>query len=97
MAPVTFSPYLIRRYRSQLNGWLEANGLDPLDVPDSHPLRGEEGEKGAVIRYRAYVRDADGRLQSDPNDPNEVWTEERTAPCIVPPPDLDYPDAQPGG
>ncbi|MFC5802793.1 hypothetical protein [Streptomyces formicae] len=84
----TFSPYLIRRHRAQLCTWAEANGLDPDAIPDTHPIRVEEGESGTVIRYRAFVLTDSGHTQPDPSDTTEVLTEECTAPCTVPPPDL---------
>lgn len=87
-AAVVFSPYVIRRHREQLAKWVTANGIEPNDVPDHHPLRVEEGTDGPVIRYRAYVRSEQGRVQSDPIHSGEALTEERTAPCTVPPPDL---------
>lgn len=97
---VTFSPYLIRRHREQLAEWVQANELDPADIPDHLPLRVEEGKGGPVIRYHAYVRDDDGHTQVDPIHSDDVVTTERTAPCTVPPPDLGgatRPEAEPSG
>lgn len=85
---VIFSPHLIRRHRARLCEWAKANGLDPDTIPDTHPIRVEDGEDGTVIRYRAFVLTDDRHKQVDPTDPNEVLTEERTAPCTVPPPNL---------
>ncbi|GFH34304.1 hypothetical protein SCWH03_05180 [Streptomyces pacificus] len=88
MSGLTIPPEVIPLHLPELRAWVEANGLDPHDLPMCHPIRVEEGEGGAVIRYRAFVRDADGRKQVDPGNPDEVWTEERTVPCAVPPPRL---------
>lgn len=85
---VTFSPYIIRRYREELSAWAQANGLNSDVIPDDHPIRVEEGEGGSVIHYRAYVLDEDGGAQPDRIELGELLTEERTAPCTVPPPSL---------
>jgi hypothetical protein len=87
-AAVTFSPYLIRRHREELNGWLEANGLNAGVIPDHHPIRVEQEQDGTVIRYQAYVLDGDGEPQLDRASSDDALTEERTAPCTVPPPSL---------
>lgn len=94
--PVTFSPYLIRRHRSRLAEWVKANGLNPNDIPLTHPIRVEDGDDGPVIRYVAYARTEEDVQQADSIHSDEVPTVERTAPCTVPPPDLGAPAPQLG-
>jgi hypothetical protein len=97
---VTISPYLIRRHREELNSWVRANGLNPEIIPDHLPIRVEEGSDGCVIRYWIYVLDEEGQSQPDPTELGALTTEERTAPCTVPPPDLGsvvQPESDPKG
>jgi hypothetical protein len=94
--PVTFSPYFIRRHHAQLSEWAQANGLDPADIPHTHPIRVEEGDDGPVIRFHVVVRDGSGEVQSDSVEAGDLVTTERTVPCAVPPPDLDTPAVRHG-
>ncbi|KAB1146817.1 hypothetical protein F7R91_14665 [Streptomyces luteolifulvus] len=82
-APVTFSPYLMRRHTEQLAGWLHANGVDPDDVAIDHPISVVDG----VIHYHAADLDRSGE-STDDSEVDEAITVERTARCVEPAPDL---------
>lgn len=86
--PVTFSPYLVRRHHARLRDWLQANGIDPATVSTTHPIRVEEGKGGPVIGYRVGVLADGDEQQTETEQTGEELTEDRTAPCTVPPPDL---------
>lgn len=94
--PVTFSPHLIRRHHKQLTDWLAANGIDPATIPTTHPIRVEQADDGPVVRFHAVARDDSSTVQGGSVGPDEVGTTECTAPCTVPPPDLDTPAARRG-
>ena len=73
----------------EISAWAAANGLTTDDVSTDHDLTVEDGPDGRVIRYRAYLRNADGaRYRADGQD--EAAQEERTVPLVVEPPD-DWP------
>lgn len=94
----TISPRGLSAHREQLAAWLKANGIDPRQVPLTHPLRVEEGGGGGrhgVIHYRVFSLTPDGRRQLD--DKHVVLSEPRTAPCTVPLPALPPPPAAPHG
>jgi hypothetical protein len=84
----------------ELRAWLRANGIDPGDVPidedivieretydvtthDSVDPLTVDGDR--MIRYTAYLRDADGCKYLD-EDTGEAAQEERVVPLVVDPP-----------
>ncbi|MFD3654343.1 hypothetical protein [Streptomyces sp. NPDC058620] len=63
--------------------WLQANGIDPSDVPlDSTPSEGVDSEGRPIIRYTVLLRRDGRRYLAD--DGLEAATEEREAPLITP-------------
>ena len=66
--------------------WLRVNSIDPNDVPTQSEMVIEDSAFGWVIRYKAYRRTPGGRLFPDPNDPDRLATEDRTALLVLPPP-----------
>jgi len=69
-----------------VQAWLRANGIDPDDVPVDSELVIEDSAFGMAIRYQAYRLNEDGRRYVDPDDPDRVATENRTALLQLPPP-----------
>ncbi|WP_432589935.1 hypothetical protein ABVG11_34235 [Streptomyces sp. HD1123-B1] len=71
----------------ELRDWLRANGIDPGDVPITQDITIEPLPIGGarVIRYTAYLRNADGRKYLD-EVTGEAAQEERTASLVVDPP-----------
>lgn len=92
--PLAFSPDDLHQHRQQLCQWVKANGLNPHDIPDTHPLRVEEGQDGPAIRYQCFVRNEHGDKMRHPRSPDEVWTVEAITPCTIPPPRLGTPAPQ---
>ncbi|MFI0822250.1 hypothetical protein ACH4TX_42245 [Streptomyces sp. NPDC021098] len=86
---VVFHPdrwgYLTPAEVTALQDWLRANGLDPRDV-DRAPITAEQQDGKRVIRYTAFLRDADGYLYRDPVT-DRTAREERTVPLLVEPPE----------
>jgi hypothetical protein len=82
-APVTFSPYLMRRHHEQLADWLHANGVDPDIVATDHPVSVVDG----TIHYHATELDSSDQATDD----SDAVTVERTARCVEPAPDLSLP------
>ncbi|MFF6781432.1 hypothetical protein [Streptomyces sp. NPDC012510] len=69
----------------EISAWVAANGIEPDDVSTDHDLTVEEGADGRVIRYRAYLRNAEGaRCHVDGVG---AASEERTTPLTVEPPE----------
>ncbi len=67
-----------------VRAWLLANGIDPRDVPTSTDLTiVTEPDGQRTIHYHRFVRTADGNPQVNPEQPDEVWTEKATAPCVI--------------
>ncbi|MEU7403830.1 hypothetical protein [Streptomyces sp. NPDC044948] len=66
--------------------WLRVNGIDPSDVPVWSEMVIEDSAFGMVIRYTAYRWNADGHRYADPDNPDLVATQDRTAPLVLPPP-----------
>lgn len=70
--------------------WARTNGLNPYAVSTDHPITVEDTQDGRVIRCRVFVLADSGAKQVDPIRSGESWTEERTVPLTVEPPD-DWP------
>lgn len=68
-----------------LRDWLRQNGLEPRYV-DKAPITVEQEDGKALIRYTAFLRDADGRWYRDPVTDGAA-REERTVPLLVEPPE----------
>lgn len=66
--------------------WLRVNGIDPNAVPAWSEMVIEDSAFGMVIRYEAYRWNADGCPFADPDNPDLVATEDRTALLVLPPP-----------
>lgn len=66
--------------------WLRANSIDPHHVPVHSEMVLEDSAFGWVIRYQVYRRTPGGRLFPDPNAPDRLATEDRTALLVLPPP-----------
>lgn len=66
--------------------WLRVNGIDPADVPVESELVIEDSAFGLVIRYTAYLRNADGAKYVDPDDPHFAASVDRTAVLQLAPP-----------
>ena len=67
-----------------VRAWLLANGIDPRDVPTSTKLTiVTEPDGQRTIHYHRFVRSPEGSPQISPDQPNEVWTEKATAPCVI--------------
>ena len=73
--------------REELKAWLQANGIDPADVPIHANISIEPTKpRGAhLIRYTVYLRDTSGRKYQDPAT-HDAAQEERTVPLLVQPP-----------
>lgn len=59
--------------------WLRLHSIDPKAVPIDSDLLIEDSAYGPVIRYTAYLRNADGRCYVDPGNPDRAAQEQRTA------------------
>lgn len=82
---VMLSPYLMRRHRGQVAGWLDNLGVDPDTVSFDHPIR----IKGSVVTYRALdtgARPADS--QADGAAGSGANTVERSTRCTAPLPSV---------
>lgn len=70
---------------SPLSRWLEANGVDAFDVPADTTIT----VTGGQVTYTAFVRDAGGQLQLDPDldsGPGRLYLRElRTVPLTASP------------
>lgn len=66
--------------------WLRVNGIEPRDVPVPSDLVIEDSAYGLVIRYEAYLRNAEGRPYVDPDDPDRAAMENRTVLLHIAPP-----------
>ncbi|MDX3162157.1 hypothetical protein PV369_43075, partial [Streptomyces scabiei] len=66
---------------------LQANGIDPCDVPVDEDIVIEPLTLGGdrAIRYTAHLRNADGRKYLD-EATGEAAQEERVVPLVVDPP-----------
>ncbi|HEY6116454.1 MAG TPA: hypothetical protein VI172_10885 [Candidatus Dormibacteraeota bacterium] len=69
-----------------VQGWLHLNGIDPRDVPLDSEMVIEDSAFGMVIRYTAYLYDADGHRYVDPDAPDFAASQDRTAVLRVAPP-----------
>lgn len=76
----------LAEHREALCEWIKANGIQPASVA-MRWLSVEEQDCQRVIRYQAFKRTPTGEVLMDPDEPHEAWTEERTAPLLVDPPD----------
>ncbi|MGA5635067.1 hypothetical protein [Streptomyces lydicamycinicus] len=72
----------IAEHREALCEWIKVNGIDPKVVSDRWISVEEQGGR-RVIRYRALKHTPDGRRLVDPDDPDQAWAEERTAPLLT--------------
>lgn len=78
--------HVSQRRAEEISAWVAANGIDPDDVSTDHDLTVEDGPDGRVIRYRAYLRNANGaRYRADGE--NGAASEERMTSLTVEPPD----------
>ncbi|MFE3578741.1 hypothetical protein [Streptomyces vinaceus] len=79
--------------RAAIAAWLEANGIDPADVP-LHSTIVQDRDAG-TIRYTAYIRENGRLLVPSASDPRVIAVddrylplhEEREVPLIAPAPD----------
>ncbi|MEH0623467.1 hypothetical protein QBA57_39640 [Streptomyces scabiei] len=71
----------------ELRTWLQANGIDPCDVPVDEDIVIEPLTLGGdrAIRYTAHLRNADGRKYLD-EATGEAAQEKRVVPLVVDPP-----------
>lgn len=69
-----------------VRAWLQANGIDPSDVPVESEVVVEDSAFGLVIRYEAYLKDANGMRYVDPDKPDRAASEFRTALLQLAPP-----------
>jgi hypothetical protein len=69
-----------------VQAWLRANNIKPDDVPVHSEMAIEDSAFGLVIRYTAYLRNADGNKYVDPDDQDFPASENRTALLQLPPP-----------
>lgn len=83
----------IALHRIQLCDWMRANNVDPDSVNSTWVSIERDGQEPPVIRYQAFKVNAHGRRMVDPDDGTRVWVEQRTAPLIVPLPELTTPTA----
>lgn len=82
-APVTYSPYLMRRHHEQVADWLQANGVDPDVVAIDHPISVVDG----VIHYHVTDLDDAGQ-QAEDVEAVAPAAVARTARCVEPAPNL---------
>lgn len=68
-----------------VQGWLRLNGINPRDVPLDSEMVIEDSAFGMVIRYTAYLYDADGHRYVDPEAPDFAASQDRTAMLRVAP------------
>ncbi|MCQ9178572.1 hypothetical protein KMT30_05915 [Streptomyces sp. IBSBF 2953] len=66
--------------------WFRVNGIEPADVPVASKVAIEDSAFGIVIRYTAYLRNADGAKYVDPDDPHSAASADRTALLQIAPP-----------
>ncbi|MGW0582405.1 hypothetical protein ACWD25_42230 [Streptomyces sp. NPDC002920] len=59
--------------------WMRLNSIEPNDVPLDSEMVIEDSAYGMVIRYTAYLRNADGNLYVDPDAPDFAASRDRTA------------------
>lgn len=82
-----YRPDDLAEHREALCEWLTGNGLDPVTVA-MRWVSVEDDAGQRLIRYLAFRMTPDGRGLADPDEPNRVWTEERTAPLLTGLPDV---------
>jgi hypothetical protein len=72
---------------AELREWLQANGVDPCDVPVGEEITLEpltpDGQR--AIHFTAYLRNAEGRFYLD-EDTQGPAMEARVMPLVVDPP-----------
>jgi predicted exporter len=77
------TPTDIEQHRAALCAWAEDNGIDPktatMDPITIRPV----GDR-ALIEYRAYLVDANGRWRMDPDHPHQALTVRCVAKLISP-------------
>lgn len=66
--------------------WCRLNGINPNEVPVPSEMAIEDTAYGLVIRYEAYLRNAEGRPYVDPDDPDRAAMENRTVLLHIAPP-----------
>lgn len=70
--------------RSAICRWLEMNGVNPNRVPtDSEVVVRENSDGIWVIDFDEYLVDERGRVQTDPDDPEQVRMTARTVPMDI--------------
>ncbi|MFE9812338.1 hypothetical protein [Streptomyces sp. NPDC005548] len=80
-------PYIVGTPRhAKLMAWLQANGIDPRDVSVTNDLKIVHTADGPVIDHHVHLRNSNGSLYVDPDNPPQPAQEHRTTPCTVPPP-----------
>lgn len=57
--------HMIGNRRVAIWAWLNANGIDPKDLPQDADITIQEGPDGRVLRCETYDRTPDGHLQPD--------------------------------
>lgn len=80
-----------REYRTPdgmraVHTWMRTNGIEPDDVPVSSTMVIEDSAFGVVIRYEVFRRTPNGWRFPDPDNPDRLATEARTALLVLPPP-----------
>lgn len=78
---VADADYLDSRYREALATWLRSLVIDFDDV---RRIAVYDVWHGYEARIEEYVRDADGRIETCPGEPNTVVTRSRVVPFTVP-------------
>lgn len=66
--------------REELALWLAANGIVPDQVALQAIVIEDKPDGTSSISYAAFVLTDDGQRQRDPQAPDWVWTERRSAP-----------------
>lgn len=80
-------PYIAGTPRhTALMAWLRWNDVDPKDVTVTDDLKVVHASGDPVIDHYVHLRNSDGCLYVDPNNPGRPAQEHRTALCAVPPP-----------
>ncbi|MFF0139723.1 hypothetical protein ACFYRN_25125 [Streptomyces sp. NPDC005227] len=66
--------------------WFRSNGIEPRDVPVHSEVVIEDSAFGLVIRYEAYLSNAQGCKYVDPEHPDQAAMAARTAVLLAAPP-----------
>ncbi len=81
--------------RKALCVWLQANGIEPNQVPIDSDLYIEDSPDGRQIHHELYVLDNEGRKTLDVRG-NQAARENASTPLTVEPPDWWEPYVKPG-